>query len=145
MTLQHYVALMFISMRMLLSIMHCGRPPIQHSINTGPSADKPAQQPCTHQASTMFRQAFCLLPVVVCQDISAVCIHNMQGLLSTPLALTKLGIFMMEARHHQTTKPRKNVVLVGPASAARQCLVVGVMVQPTLGSQQVHVSTGPES
>ena len=65
----------------------------------------------------------------------------MQALLAQPLALTKLGAFLRDVFVQGRKKP-KALILVGPQDAARVCLVVAVIDQPTIASVQVPADQG---
>ncbi len=57
----------------------------------------------------------------------------MQAILSHPLALVKLGMFLRDVAAMRQTKKRKPIVLVGPADAQGNCLVVAVTCEPMSG------------
>ncbi|KAL3138636.1 hypothetical protein ABBQ32_006397 [Trebouxia sp. C0010 RCD-2024] len=63
------------------------------------------------------------------QDISN------KEMLTTPIALAKLGWFLMEARQHQSGR-HKDVIMISPPDQDKMCLVLGVVRQPTLGSRK---------
>ncbi|CAL8469810.1 g9352 [Coccomyxa elongata] len=53
-----------------------------------------------------------------------------KAILSHPLALVKLGMFLRDVAAMRQTKKRKPIVLVGPADAHGNCLVVAVTCEP---------------
>ncbi|KAL3155460.1 hypothetical protein ABBQ38_011016 [Trebouxia sp. C0009 RCD-2024] len=63
------------------------------------------------------------------QDISN------KEMLTTPIALAKLGWFLMDARQHQSGR-HKDVIMISPPDQDKMCLVLGVVRQPTLGSRK---------
>ncbi|KAK9915926.1 hypothetical protein WJX75_006090 [Coccomyxa subellipsoidea] len=56
-----------------------------------------------------------------------------KAILSHPLALVKLGMFLRDVAAMRQTRKRKPIVLVGPANASQQCLVVAVTCEPMSG------------
>lgn len=67
---------------------------------------------------------------------------TMQAILSHPLALVKLGMFLRDVAAMRQTKKRKPIVLVGPADAHGNCLVVAVTCEP-MSAEAVQVCTRP--
>lgn len=62
-----------------------------------------------------------------------------QAVLSHPLALVKLGMFLRDVASMRVTRKRKPIVLVGPADGRHQCLVVAVTCEPmSTEAQQVR-------
>ncbi|EIE25746.1 CDC45-like protein [Coccomyxa subellipsoidea C-169] len=53
-----------------------------------------------------------------------------KAILSHPLALVKLGMFLRDVASMRVTRKRKPIVLVGPADGRHQCLVVAVTCEP---------------
>lgn len=60
-------------------------------------------------------------------------VNSVQAILSHPLALVKLGMFLRDVAAMRQTRKRKPIVLVGPANASQQCLVVAVTCEPMSG------------
>ena len=58
---------------------------------------------------------------------------SVQAILSHPLALVKLGMFLRDVAAMRLTRKRKPIVLVGPADARQHCLVVAVTCEPMSG------------
>lgn len=63
---------------------------------------------------------------------------TMQAILGHPLALVKLGMFLRDVnamRHHHEAKP---TIIIGPADAQGDCLIVAVTKEPIGQAGQVR-------
>lgn len=63
----------------------------------------------------------------------------LQALLSQPLALVKLGLFLRDQQCWKSpNRPEQDVLVFGPATPERKCLVVSISRQPHVTVAEVR-------